>query len=200
MSGGRRATPHSALQFHFDVYDPHQLGRKNLQAGSRYTLRLAACNVIGDRGLANLFGPWIRCFPFTALERLGCARWLTSDASIRCLSQIRVMLQAGNSGNTQTSYCENQLARTSQVRLGFARTYYTMAQALGLQKLQDFMRVNNVHGMATSKGHFRYRSLFHCAGITYFNNRKWPNLAFGCRVQNNSSRAGCSRSAGELHT
>ncbi|KAL3130507.1 hypothetical protein ABBQ38_008324 [Trebouxia sp. C0009 RCD-2024] len=47
------------------------------------------------------------------------------------------MLQ--NNDKAQGS-CENKLAVTSQVRLSFASTYYTMAQALGIQKLQDFIR------------------------------------------------------------
>ena len=51
------------------------------------------------------------------------------------------MLQAGDSDSLQARASENKLAVKSQVRLGFASTYYTMAQALGLQKLQDYMRV-----------------------------------------------------------
>ena len=61
------------------------------------------------------------------------------------------MLQAGDSGNTKASGSKAKLAVTSQVRLGFASTYYTMAQALGLQKLQDFMRVRTVQGMPINK-------------------------------------------------
>lgn len=51
------------------------------------------------------------------------------------------MLQS--SDKAQGSSCESKLAVTSQVRLGFASTYYTMAQALGIQKLQDFIRVRD---------------------------------------------------------
>lgn len=53
------------------------------------------------------------------------------------------MLQAKDSESTKASGSKAKLAVTSQVRLGFASTYYSMAQALGLQKLQDFMRVRN---------------------------------------------------------
>lgn len=53
------------------------------------------------------------------------------------------MLQAGDSDSLQAKASENKLAVKSQVRLGFASTYYTMAQALGLQKLQDYMRVRS---------------------------------------------------------
>ena len=56
------------------------------------------------------------------------------------------MLQAGDSDNTKASGSKAKLAVTSQVRLGFASTYYTMAQALGLQKLQEFMRVRGAQG------------------------------------------------------
>lgn len=54
------------------------------------------------------------------------------------------MLQAGGSDNTHAEATEDKLAVTSQVRLGFASTYYNMAQALGLQKLQNFMRVRTM--------------------------------------------------------
>lgn len=63
------------------------------------------------------------------------------------------MLQ--NNAKAQGSGCENKLAVTSQVRLGFASTYYTMAQALGIQKLQDFIRVSSAQGMISNKIHFR---------------------------------------------
>lgn len=49
------------------------------------------------------------------------------------------MPQAGDNIKEQTKVAENKLAVSSQVRLGFASTYYTMAQALGLQKLQDYI-------------------------------------------------------------
>lgn len=51
------------------------------------------------------------------------------------------MAQAGNKDKAQAEISENKLAVTSQVRLGFASTYYTMAQALGLQKIQDYIMV-----------------------------------------------------------
>ncbi|DBA90578.1 hypothetical protein WJX77_002037 [Trebouxia sp. C0004] len=49
------------------------------------------------------------------------------------------MPQAGETGKARAKSPESKLAVTSQVRLGFASTYYTMAQAMGLQKLQDYM-------------------------------------------------------------
>lgn len=54
------------------------------------------------------------------------------------------MHQAGDNGKLQAESSENKLAVTSQVRLGFASTYYTMAQALGLQKLQDYILVGDM--------------------------------------------------------
>lgn len=64
------------------------------------------------------------------------------------------MLQAEDSENAKASGSKAKLAVTSQVRLGFASTYYTMAQALGLQKLQDFMRVRNAqHLLANTHLH-----------------------------------------------
>ena len=60
------------------------------------------------------------------------------------------MLQAGDSDSKQAESSKTKLAVKNQVRLGFANTYYTMAQALGLQKLQDFMRVSNAYSCKTS--------------------------------------------------
>ena len=55
------------------------------------------------------------------------------------------MPQAGENGQAQAKSPESKLAVTSQVRLGFASTYYTMAQAMGLQKLQDYILVRFQH-------------------------------------------------------
>ena len=100
------------------------------------------------------------------------------------------MLQAGDSENTKASGSKAKLAVTSQVRLGFASTYYTMAQALGLQRLQDFMRVRLVQGMPINKTLLEMqRGAVMCAGLTFFSDFKRPNLAFGYGVQSKSSRA-----------
>lgn len=117
---------------------------------------------------------------------------LTSCALIRC--QTCLMLQ--NNDKAQGS-CENKLAVTSQVRLSFASTYYTMAQALGIQKLQDFIRVSNAQGIIANKMSLQTTDL--CAGITFVNNFTCANLAFGCQVRNHSTRARWSRSISELH-
>lgn len=100
------------------------------------------------------------------------------------------MLQAGDSENTKASGSKAKLAVTSQVRLGFASTYYTMAQALGLQKLQDFIRVRIAHGMPIIRSLLQMQvGTVTCAGLTFFSNFKRPNLAFGCGIQSSSSRA-----------
>ena len=54
---------------------------------------------------------------------------------------MQVMPRVGDIGQARTEQPESKLAVASQVKLGFARTYYTMAQALGLQKLQDLVLV-----------------------------------------------------------
>ncbi len=56
-----------------------------------------------------------------------------------------MMPQAGENGKARAESPESKLAVTSQVRLGFASTYYTMAQAVGLQKLQDYILVSYKH-------------------------------------------------------
>lgn len=109
------------------------------------------------------------------------------------------MLQAEDSENAKASGSKAKLAVTSQVRLGFASTYYTMAQALGLQKLQDFMRVRNAQDMlAHTDLHQMPDSLSSCVGLAFFSNFKWPNLAFRHGVQSSNSRAGFPRSGGKL--
>ena len=91
------------------------------------------------------------------------------------------MPQAGDSDNTKASGSKAKLAVTSQVRLGFASTYYTMAQALGFQKLQDFMRVRSAQGMPITTPILRMQAAaVTCAGLTFFSDFKRPNLAFGC--------------------
>lgn len=72
------------------------------------------------------------------------------------------MPQAGHNTKEQTKVAKNKLAVSSQVRLGFASTYYTMAQALGLQKLQDYILVGTGDGPDVQFDGGLYKSICLC--------------------------------------
>ena len=56
--------------------------------------------------------------------------------------RLRGMLRAGETDIVHAEEPESKLAVASQLKLGLAKSYYTMAQALGLQKLQDLVLVS----------------------------------------------------------
>ena len=81
------------------------------------------------------------------------------------------MLRAGETDIVHAEEPESKLAVASQLKLGLAKSYYTMAQALGLQKLQDLVLVSDSVKCIKSRCCCLKRHVLH-AGRTFFVNFK----------------------------